>query len=198
MLYKFRGIENPQFTLDILKNNRLYCADFRDLNDPMEGTYDTLRSGPHAPHSQQIKEIFDGKVRTRVCSLTRTYKDHPMWAYYASNSSGLAIEIDLPDSVAEPINYASGHHIETWGERDDAYKIARRILVTKHSAWEHEKEVRILNDGQFFPLSQGSISRVIFGSRCSGEFRADVEAVCEKFGIQTASLRFRSGQLHAA
>tara|TARA_B100001179_G_scaffold224334_1_gene202913 strand:- start:1932 stop:2528 length:597 start_codon:yes stop_codon:yes gene_type:complete len=197
MLYKFRRSSALEYTLDIIRQNRLYCADFRDLNDPMEGTYDTLVSADHAPHSEQVNEIFASKVGTRICSLTRTYKQHPMWAYYAEDYRGLAIELDLPDDAAHPIYYASGSHIQSWGNGDDAYQIAKRILTTKHSAWSHEKEVRLLNEGEYYRLPPNAITRIIFGSRCDDEFRGTVSKECALFNIPTAILGVRNGRLHA-
>ena len=197
MLYKFRSPANPEFTTDILKNNRLFCADFRELNDPMEGTYDTLVSGPHATHRAQVEEIYNGKIRSRVCSLSRTYKHHAMWAYYAGDYSGLAIEIDLPDGAATPIDYASGSRIQKWGDGDNAYQIAQRILTTKHAHWAHEQEVRILYDGNHYKLPQNSIRRVIIGSRASKDFLQEVSAVCAKRDIAVTKLGVRNGQLHA-
>ena len=163
----------------------------------MEGTYDTLVSGPHATHRAQVEEIYNGKIRSRVCSLSRTYKHHAMWAYYAGDYSGLAIEIDLPDGAATPIDYASGSRIQKWGGGDDAYQIALRILTTKHAHWAHEQEVRILYDGKHYELPKNSIRRVIMGSRASGDFTQEVTALCACQGITVSKLGARSGELHA-
>lgn len=42
-LYKFRSLDNIEFTFDILLNERLYCANYKDLNDPFEGIFRTTR-----------------------------------------------------------------------------------------------------------------------------------------------------------
>jgi hypothetical protein len=44
-LYRFRSDLNPEHTLDILRNRRLFCSRWHELNDPMEGTYSTLKGG---------------------------------------------------------------------------------------------------------------------------------------------------------
>lgn len=120
-----------------------------------------------------------------------------MWAYYAGDYSGLALEIDLPDGIAIPIDYASGLRIQKWGDGDDAYQIARRILTTTHAHWEHEQEVRILNEGNHYKLPAKAIRRVIIGSRASEDFKQDVKTVCARLGIPIAKLGVRNGQLHA-
>lgn len=38
-LYKYRSLDNFKFFIDIILNNRLYAAKYKDLNDPMEGQY---------------------------------------------------------------------------------------------------------------------------------------------------------------
>ena len=39
-LYKYRSLRrNLDFVLDILLNERLYCANYTALNDPLEGYY---------------------------------------------------------------------------------------------------------------------------------------------------------------
>lgn len=38
-LFKYRNLSNIQFALDIFINKRLYAANFKTLNDPMEGRY---------------------------------------------------------------------------------------------------------------------------------------------------------------
>ncbi|MGR3174323.1 MAG: hypothetical protein ACUZ8N_06955 [Candidatus Scalindua sp.] len=37
--YKFRPASQIAFASDIIINKRLHCADWKNLNDPMEGTY---------------------------------------------------------------------------------------------------------------------------------------------------------------
>lgn len=198
MFYKFRSPNSPSFTIDIIKENRLYCADWRNLNDPMEGTYDALVLGPNAHRRTKIEEIYENKIGTRVCSLSRTYKHHPMWAYYAGDYSGLAIEIDLPESQVRSIDYASGYRIQNWSNDDNAYSIAQRILTTKHSDWSHEKEVRILyNEGEFFPLPRGAIQRIILGSRSNEIFANQVRNAADMAGITVLELYGRHGELYA-
>lgn len=116
--FKFRGETNPEFVTDILQNNRLHCASWHDLNDPMEGTYDTLIVDP-SKRSAALQAIREHKGKLRVCSLSDTYKSHAMWAYYASDFKGVAIEIDFPtgcssESTMRPVpGFRSGRGTRT-------------------------------------------------------------------------------------
>ena len=39
LLFKYRGVQNFKFFIDIILRNRLYASQYVDLNDPMEGQY---------------------------------------------------------------------------------------------------------------------------------------------------------------
>lgn len=195
MLYRFRPSTNIEFSLDILKHRRLYCADWRSLNDPMEGTYDTLITKPGDVHLARVKEVYAAKLKTRVCSLSKTYKSHTMWAYYAEGFRGLAIELKLPKSYVREMDYASGLRIQKFSDEQSEYQIAERILTTKHSEWANEREMRILHESEFYPLPENSILRVILGSRASTEFIEQVTKAAGEIPVQ--KLTVRNGNLHA-
>jgi hypothetical protein len=193
--FKFRGAEEPAFTADILQNNRLYCAKWHELNDPMEGTYDTLVVEP-SKRTAALRSIREKKLRLRVCSLSETYKSHAMWAYYASGFKGVVIELEFPNGALTPVDYASGGRIQTWARNTDSSTLARDILTKKHSDWERERELRLLAECQFHDLAPGAIKRVILGSRIPADFEQVIRACAGEIPVQ--NLRIRSGRLKAA
>jgi len=192
--FKFRGETSPHFATDILANNRLHCADWHHLNDPMEGTYDTLVVDP-TKRSSALRAILKQKVKLRVCSLSETYKSHAMWAYYASGFKGVAIELEFPEGVLRRIDYASGARMQKWAHDADPYKLAIDILTTKHSDWERERELRLLSADTFYDLPVGAIKRVILGSRILPAFEDSVRDAAG--GVPIQRLRSRSGELKA-
>lgn len=195
LVYRFRGTEYPEYTVDILRNSRLYCANWRELNDPMEGTYSTLKVVDPSKKAEAREAIFRAKVSLRVCSLSTTYKKHTMWAYYADSFRGVAVEFDLPPELLTPIDYASGRRIQSWAEEANPYEIARDILTKKHSDWREEQELRLLHEGEYFPLPPGCIKSVILGSRIRPEFERKVRGAAAD--IPVLKLTIRSGNLHA-
>ena len=60
-LYKFRSFENIEFTLDIIMNERLYCAQHKSLNDPFEGLFSTIEW-----KSGIVRSVFRPVVRPVV------------------------------------------------------------------------------------------------------------------------------------
>ena len=93
-LYKFRSLDNIEFVLDILLNERLYCAPYSDLNDPLEGLFYTI-SSPSITSKKRFrryKEINDLPVKNsdlRICSLSKGLDDIRMWSHYAAGHSGV-------------------------------------------------------------------------------------------------------------
>lgn len=193
-LYKFRSNLDPKYTLDIIKNERLYCSDWKDLNDPMEGTYETLVGTDPEHHLKNVMEIYQAKLAKRICSLSISYKSHLMWAHYANQFKGVCIEIDLPDGETQPIDYSSANRImDLKGESH--YSIAEKILTTKHAEWQYEKERRILVNSIFYDIP-GSITRLILGSRIEKDFEQNLRLVCGNIEVQKLSVR--NGELKAS
>lgn len=180
--YKFRGVSALDHTLDILINNRLYCANWRDLNDPMEGIFEYSSRGDRR-RRQELEMIRDHKLRYRVCSLSRIWNSPLLWAHYADGFKGLAIEVELPDPIDihdpafNPLGYNSDallvdlQYRQEWAfsevdQGDEPLTLAQRILCSKHEAWRYEEEVRILSREAFFNV-RGRIRSVVLGPRAS-------------------------------
>ena len=93
-VYKFRSLENFEYTADILLNSKLYASDFRKLNDPMEGSFKLL---PNV--DKKLSEaIIEAKLDLKICSLTSDMSNPLMWAHYANNFKGICIEIEIENS----------------------------------------------------------------------------------------------------
>lgn len=94
--YKFRTAQNFDFVADIIINKRLYCSGAGALNDLREGD---IRVGDD--RGREIKALDFGRRvsealrRYRVCSLSKTFNNHLLWAYYAGGFTGMVIEVEL-------------------------------------------------------------------------------------------------------
>lgn len=138
MLYKYRTLDNFQFLLDIIVNNRLYAAKFDDMNDPMEGAYTVQDMVDDAFH-QELEESL-GKVK--ICSLSED-GDHPlMWAHYANGNRGCVIGVELPeDANSEAVRYEGPSSIQL-SHASTPEERARTVLTYKNDFWDYEQEVR--------------------------------------------------------
>ena len=181
-LYKFRSLENLEFTLDILLNQRLHCALFEKLNDPLEGVFMWVFSGggtlagsalnEHAlggsivmktPTSISELHLFGDR---KVCSLSASLNDVRLWSHYADGHTGIAIEIDIDesDSALHKVEY-----VDTLKEFSASILGGPRseeVLKLKTTHWSYEHEYRIISSDDFYSVD-GRITGIYLGLRTS-------------------------------
>lgn len=201
--YKFRGASALDRTMDILLNDQLYCADWRNLNDPMEGIFEYWTKG-HAHRRHELDAIRQHKLQYRVCSLSKTWDSALLWAHYAESFTGLAIEVEVPNPIdirdeaydpynllAQPlvteIEYRPDWAFARTDGRPGALTLAQRILSSKHQDWRYEAEVRVLSPHEYYPIG-GGIRRVILGPRASKALTDAVRMVSLQKGIEVCQL----------
>lgn len=183
--YKFRAASAADHIFDIILNRRLYCADWRKLNDPVEGIFTfQMRSGSASTYERLLREISSEKNRLKVCSLSGTFDRHLLWSHYADGFNGVAIEIDLPDNNQNirKVDYRGVYAIVDGDGELDAWDVARRVLFSKYNEWSYEDEVRILHDHDFFHLVR-PIRRLIVGHRMEGAMLDALRIICKAQGI---------------
>ena len=203
--YKFRRLSTCRCKhpsdfvriMQIIGQKQLYCASWNDLNDASEGHY--YRSDKNTP--DQVRKLLSEKLRSeklrlRVCSLCKDFENPLMWAHYAAEFEGIAIELIIPDPckngpVVEVRYKLTLPHIEI-NERF-ASELAREILSTKLSLWEHEHEVRILHDDKSFKLDRHAVNQVIFGSKVDKSLKERLKAACAKKRIKTCDIKISGG-----
>ncbi len=192
--YKFRGSAQFDLALDMVFNQRLYCADWARLNDPMEGrfvyAYSSYSGGDR---KTEVAMIIREKKRLRVCSLSRTFESHLLWAHYASGFDGLAVEVELPGAspqVKAVIYDRDIHEIEI-GEQFDPLIEAENILTRKYKAWRYEKEVRIIQQEEYFELPK-QVSRIIAGHRMKPALFKALEVICTDQHIKLERTRIEN------
>lgn len=186
--YKFRGADQIPFALDILLKQRLYCSDWRLLNDPLEGSfsysYPTLSkhagSALYADYFDDLAElIVDEKKKKKICSLSATISSPLLWAHYASGFTGLALELELPeqDDRVRQVTYTEDPTVDL-AEGGEPGPLAAHILSSKFKAWSYEEEVRIVQDDVWFHLPR-PVVRVICGPRMNLAMFEALKLVCE-------------------
>ena len=179
-LYKYRSLENLEYTLDLLLNERLHCAPYDKLNDPFEGVFLSVTFGggsfgatPFAaapfggglsvrsPQSVSELPIPGG---TRVCSLSASRSDVRLWSYYANGHTGIAIEIDFvgANDQLHEVEYVA--QLKEFGSSLLTASVSTEILRVKSNHWAYEQEYRLISDDEYYPVS-GKISGIYFGLR---------------------------------
>ncbi len=157
ILYKYRGFSNLEFALDIFLNERLFSADFRNLNDPMEGRF---RYSKQIADKNRIREVLIEKSDLGILSLSENADNHLLWSYYAEGHSGFAVGVQIApdqDITLKKINYVDDFKVDNIS--------AEEILTMKHDTWQHENEFRVLKPkyANGFPFVNVKVKEVIFG-----------------------------------
>lgn len=208
--YKYRGgrdtsekNENFKFERDVtnLANNQIYLPTIDKLNDPTEGVYgdsalrmlfDVLSKYCHNVE-EQYNKFTDKFSNVGVYSLSKTFDNELLWAYYASGHTGFAIEYDL-DILEQSLNYNSYAkqlymfdveylkdvpqiNISTIMGNEDI-KMLKTFIGTKSSSWGHEKEVRLIfeNTG-LLEIDYKAVTAIYFGCRMPD---SDIDYIMEK------------------
>ena len=196
--YKYRGgrgilDKNGEslFERDVttLVNNQLYLPTKDGLNDPTEGVYgdDALRMffNVFSKYSHNVEEQYnkftDKFSNVGVYSLSKSFDNELLWAYYASGHTGFAIEYDI-DILEQSLNYnAYAQQLYKFDVEylndvpqidistirgDEIVEMLKRFIGTKSSSWAHEKEVRLIfeNTG-LFEIDFKAVTAIYFGCR---------------------------------
>ena len=175
-LYKFM---EARYAMEAFEALKLKVSQPENLNDPYEvNPVPQLGLG-----LKVIKEFLRvGQARTAFCekfgiiSFSAVCNDPVLWAHYADNFKGIALEFKWPANanlikvVYQPdrptVQPATGMPLT----------VARELIKTKWESWRYENEYRLLcelsgcstNDGHFFKsFAPTMLARVILGYKCT-------------------------------
>ncbi len=146
MYYKYTSIEKLDRIIDVFKNNRLYAANYKDLNDPMEGFYLVNNQ-----ISQQIiQEIKTNKHQFRICAFTTTDTSKLMWAHYADSFKGAVLGFDTNELV-DDVSYDGLYMLDKFNSTSESIQ---NIFKHKFGEWEYESEKRVItqNNKQYIKV----------------------------------------------
>jgi hypothetical protein len=173
VLYKYRGLSNMQFTLDILVNQRMFAAEFNKLNDPMEGTY-LYEQGTLS--RRQIDAIYGMKMAYRLLALSETPTNMLMWSHYAEGHSGMVVGVSVIDPEAD---IKRVRYVEDLSINMRTHNLAKEILTKKFTMWEYEREHRVFIRNESFVKVR--IEELIFGFKANPDRKELLSSIAKKF-----------------
>lgn len=170
--YKYRaGGKFLERDLEAIFHNYFYAPNAEILNDPCEtivltdriesqlGIFDLIGNVTLKDSLQNfqsvLKNFMSNRKKIGIYSLSKTYSDELLWAYYANNHSGFCIEYDLEKLMEEHtsgifysfnVAYASDPPQLETSDFEDTKSLLIKTSGTKSKKWEHEQEIRILTD----------------------------------------------------
>ncbi len=136
------SLKNFDRLVNIIIQNRLYGATYRELNDPMEGFYISSNY-----LKQYYKDILDAKKLVRICSLSKNYDNPLLWTHYADEHKGICIALEVPTSSVwykMPVNYSSSP--PSLNNKIKHQDWVNTIFSTKSDFWSYEQEVRYIRN----------------------------------------------------
>lgn len=135
--YKYRSLENLERFLSIIIDKKLYGALYSEMNDPMEGYY---QYDPTID-KRLIQEIFEGKQKRYICSLSKRGNIGLMWTHYCDENKGCCLEVEVTSKTWERLDVSYEEQMPTlfYG------MTAKDVLKVKAKMWEYEEEVRFIS-----------------------------------------------------
>jgi hypothetical protein len=175
MLFKYRGIKEFRYFVDIILNQRLYAAPYFDLNDPMEGQY-LYNTGEL---NEDINKLITGeKEKIRICSLSRDGNNELMWTHYAEGHRGVVIGVEIIPSSEQTLRPIIYDGLSTLNQRTLNSNSAIDILSHKLKVWEYEKEERVFIRNKYFVSVK--VREIIYGRRMSNQDKGFINNLIEK------------------
>lgn len=152
-LYKYRSLANLWHVLDVIFNQRLYCAHWSTLNDPLEGRYEVFL-GNKSPRLQTImvNRIEQARDGYRIASLSATPTNFLLWSHYADGHKGVAIEVDIPDGHPDLTEVVYSPFSSVFSDKEQTQEDMRHLFNGKGEEWAYEEEYRIITDREYFEL----------------------------------------------
>lgn len=205
-VYKYRGGSDETLVRDLgsLANDQIYLASLDQLNDPFEArvkynefSYDyanfvTAIMGikdkeVHNKAAWQFFSLIHGVIKGTkewgIYSLSKSYRDELLWAYYAEAHSGFCIEYDLHELMSYSLQ--QDYYVEVAYESEiprigfsdlvngkPSKRFIQKAVGTKSNRWKHEDEVRIVaGSSGLRNIDYRAVKAVYFGYRSSDNLR---------------------------
>lgn len=181
-LYRYRSLghqANPRNKhlareLDAVREGFVWCSEYHDLNDAMEGLYSAGEQVRQLRGWQVARNtIRSHKSNLGIACFSELPDNALLWAHYSDSFAGICVEYNfetlrqgLPDDAAfTKMSYAD-RLFELGTELDNPTQLARWILSTKNHSWAYEREWRLFSHG----LGRASyhtspIRRILIGPR---------------------------------
>jgi hypothetical protein len=191
-VYKYRS----QYDRDIplLAKGKIYVPTIEKLNDPCEGMYKSKllqqlqNIGPKADYMiNAVEGVFGKKDSLGIYSLSKSYSNELLWAYYADSHKGFCIEYSMSYLLdlyitgdSTEIRFANLLSVEYEKlppvidfsdlETDRIDSIILKLLGTKSKNWKGEKEIRVLFESTGETnIDYRAIKSITFGVRAENK-----------------------------
>ena len=183
-LYKY--VRFHDYSLDILKNKRIWCSTGETLNDPFEFSFhlSEMHINGFPIDAVSLETAIRDMKQLRVLSLSEINDNILMWSHYSESHTGFCIEFERTDSnelgnwdYCMPVLYDDNLPTIKPIELGDK-KVVSKIFTTKSELWSYEREWRILvNKGNQIHDLPGNITGIVFVYRMPFAKRREIVGI---------------------
>jgi Protein of unknown function (DUF2971) len=193
-LYRYIPIENLWRLLEIVLLNRLHCATWDQLNDPLEGRFELSFAGKRPEDHGRIVEHLESDRNTwRVSSLSKDPSHFLLWSHYANGHKGVAVEIWFEPTNTDVTEIRYTPFSSIFGEDTDLKSTHRHMFEGKTPEWKYEAEWRVITKQKYYPLD-APVKRILLGPKVEPErvkmlrdvLPPSIELVCTDININTS------------
>jgi hypothetical protein len=196
-LYRYRRLANFDREIDAIEKGYLYCAAYKDLNDPMEGLFTSSRLLRKSENYRAIKEAVIGeKARIGICSFSGVHDHELMWAHYASQFTGICIVYSFAQllrKLGEEASFVRMYYNEivptVRREHKPPGQLTKMVLSNKNYRWLYEREWRMFaRRGRAYYRDPRCVTRVYLGSRMKPEDHERITRTLNQLNIKTSDM----------
>ncbi len=211
-VYKYKSIntiEDLIRLIDTIRNGKMYCPTYKQLNDPLECSvvlpipYGYAGCGMSASADEEDIYVVDHKLRYRILSFAQKCNNPLMWAHYAGDYKGVCLCLSTQSGDLKKIK-----EIEYCKDKEEIRvsdtemdRVIRASLYKKADGWKYEKEWRLLKkakkaDQKVFIDIRENLCGIIIGHKMSAEIKSylletiqdDLEVFKTKIGYRTVGV----------
>ena len=166
-LYRYMSLDNLWFLLDLVVDNRIHCATWDSLNDPLEGSYEVMIDRLTSDQRLALEQSLEvNRNSWRIASFSASATNLLLWSHYASGHKGVAVELQFPDDQPDLHKVTYSFFTYIFGDDTDPKMSYPGIFTGKTEEWAYEEEWRIVSREEFVPL-QNPCQRIFIGPQAS-------------------------------
>lgn len=197
-LYRYRSLEKYDQEIKAIKEGYIWCSNYKDKNNPMEGYYVTNDFIKNHPRRRELTDFIQyQKQKIGLCSFAETGANELLWAHYANSFQGIAIQYN----VAHLRAFLRGETLARMRYIDSLFEIKydignieerlKQVLSCKKSKWVYEQEWRLFSDtiGTVNYGDLSCISKIYIGSKIKPTVRARFEGDVHALGYRTQTMK---------
>ncbi|MGC6329122.1 DUF2971 domain-containing protein [Rhizorhabdus sp. FW153] len=180
--------------MEAILNDYVWCAHYKNMNDPMEGLYKaSTKVQNHPQYSEFIRNLKNEKLSLGIASFSETWSNELMWAHYADSFQGICICYSMPtllrgmseENAFARIAYGNKPYYLALNSMKNDFERSRAVLSTKHLSWAYEREWRLFSStiGKA-TYERGAIKAIYLGARLKNNVRETVRRMVKPLALR--------------